>query len=320
MTLPYTIDTHFVFGYNCIPFTEKKDIVNDTFFCSYSRCSRNPGTFKEECIAVALKVDQQAGELGRVPYIFLSGGLDSEVVVRSFLDAGVSFKTISFRFEHDLSSHETYYIDRFVKVHSLDHCYYDISPDWLLSNEAEYFFEQSQCVMSEMLPHMKLISYVWNDLNGFPILGNGDLYVSKDISVDWIFDKSKPKYEWNYIEFEYILAWNRFAIKNKILGCLGFFMHTPEIVLAMVNDPVMSKCLKNELKFKLSSRSTKSVVYIKHWPDLEPRLKYHGSEKLGGRCIELNRKYVSKFRSNGKWSVPIKKFIEMIEPNDKNTE
>jgi hypothetical protein len=319
MTLPYTIDNHFVFGYNNVPFLEKKNINTDKFFCSYSRCSRMPGSFKEECILTAKQVVNQAAQLSRTPYIFLSGGLDSEVVVKSFLESGSSFKTISFRFTNNLSSHESFYIDKFVKKHNLDHRYYDIDPDWLISTDAELYFQQAQCVMSEMLPHMKLLSHVWNNLNGFPVLGNGDLYVSKDISVDWIFDRTKPKYEWNYIEFEYIVAWNRYCVKNSILGCLGFFMHNPEIVLAMINEPIMTKCLDNKLMHKMSSRSTKTIVYLKHWQDLELRVKYHGSEQLGGRCIDLNRKYYIKFKSTNKWSIPIKQFKEMLIPNDQTT-
>jgi hypothetical protein len=314
MSLPYTIDNHFTFGYNDIPFAEKKNYETDKFFCSYSRCSRVPGTFKEECINTAKEVANQAEQLSRVPYIFLSGGLDSEVVAKAFIDAGVEFKVISFKFKDNFSSHEIHYIDKFIEKHSLDHSYYDIDSNWLTSDEADAYFEQSQCSQSEMLPHMKLINYVWNNLNGFPVLGNGDLYVSKDIAVDWIFDKSKPKYQWNYIEYEYILAWNRFAVRNKILGCLGFFMNNPEIVLAMMQDPDMKKCINNEIPYKMSSRSTKTVVYIKSWNDLEPRLKYHGSEQLGGMCIELNRKYSTKFRTTSTWEIPVKQFEEMLNP------
>jgi hypothetical protein len=76
----------------------------------------------------------------------------------------------------------------------------------------------------------------------------------------------------------------------------------------------MFRCINNQIVHKLSSRSTKAVVYIKSWQDLEPRMKYHGSEKLGGRCIELNKKYISKFKTIKKWSIPIDQFIKMLEP------
>lgn len=315
MSLPYTIDNHFVFGYNNIPFSKKENYLTDNFFCNYSRCIREPLSFKEECINTAAEVHKQAVSLGKVPYILLSGGLDSEVVVKSFIDAGLAFKTISFRYENDQSSHEEIYIDKFVFDHKLDHSYYDINPAWLLSNEAILYCEQSACVRSEMLPHMKLIKHVWDNLNGFPILGNGDLYASKEINKYWLLkDRSLPKYEWLYVEYEYIVAWFRFAIANNILGSLAFFQHNPYIVLSMIREPAMKKCLNDELIYKLSSRSTKPVIYKKHWPDLAIRMKYHGSEKVNGICIDLNRKLSSMYFSDNKWELPINDFEKLLSP------
>jgi len=315
MALPYTIDNHFVFGYNNIPFSTKSDLVNDRFFCQYSRCEREPGTFKEECARTAAAAFDQAHELGREVYIFLSGGLDSEVVVKAFLDASVAFKTISFRFKDRLSSHEELYIDKFVQEHNLLHEYYEIDPQWLKSAEADLYCKQSNCVRAEMLPHMKLMKHVWDNLNGFPVFGNGDLYVSKEINKEWLLkDRSLPKYEWLYIEYEYIVAWFRFAIEHKILGSIGFFQQNPYIVLSMIRESKMQECFNDQLIYKLSCRSTKPTVYKKYWPDLRIRMKYHGGEQISGICIELNRKLSKMYSSNSKWSLPIKEFEQLLSP------
>jgi len=315
MSLPYTIDNHFTFGYNGVPFAEKKNYETDKFFCTYSRCSREPGSFKQECINTANEVSLQAEQLDRIPYLFLSGGLDSEVVAKAFLDAGVDFKVISFRFKNNFSSHEIHYIDKFIKKHNLEHSYYDIDPDWLLTSEAEDYLYQSQCSQSEMLPHMKLIKHVWDNLKGFPVFGNGDLYVSKEINKEWLLkDRSLPKYEWLYIEYEYIVAWFRFAIEHKILGAIGFFQQNPYIVLAMIREPRMQDCFDDRLMYKLSCRSSKPSVYKKYWPDLLGRMKYHGGEQISGICIELNRKLSKLYSANNKWSLPIKEFEQLLSP------
>lgn len=315
MTMPYTIDNHFIFGYNNIPFAPKSDYINDNFFCRYSRCEREPGNFQQECIQTAISVFEQSLTLEREIYIFLSGGLDSEVVVKAFIDAGLPFKTISFRYKNELSCHEEFYINDFVKRNKLDHSYYDIDPNWLLSSEAADFCHQSTCIRSEMLPHMKLMLHVWNNLKGLPVLGNGDLYVGKEINEDWLCkDRSLSKYKWLYIEYEYIIAWFRFAIANNILGSLGFFQHNPYIVLSMIREPIMQKCLNDELEYKLSSRSTKPIVYRNYWPDLKIKMKYHGSEKVNGICIGLNRQLSYQFHSDGKWTIPIKQYEALLSP------
>jgi hypothetical protein len=316
MSLPHTIDNHFIFGYNNKPFVTKTNLIQDKFFCQYSRCEREPGTFKEECVQTAVDVYKQAHTLDREIYIFLSGGLDSEVVVKAFLDAGVEFRTISFRFKNNLSSHEELYIDDFVTKHSLKHNYYDIDLEWMCSDEAALFCEQSVCNKSQMLPHMKLMQHVWYDLNGFPVLGNGDLYVGKEISTRWLLhDRSLPKYQWLYIEYEYIVAWFRFAIAHKILGSIAFFQSNPYIVLSMIREPVMQQCFANQLNYKLSSRSSKSVVYRKHWPDLRVRAKYHGGEQIAGMCTDLNRKLLLKYSSDTKWTMPIEEFTQLLSMN-----
>jgi hypothetical protein len=315
MSLPYTIDDHFIFGYNTVPFSNKLNLVKDEFFCQYSRCQREPRNFKEECIQTAINVCEQSASLNREIYIFLSGGLDSEVVVKSFLDAGLKFKTISFKFKNNLSSHEEVYIDKFVALYGLTHSYYEIDPLWLTSEEAEMYCQQSICIRSEMLPHMKLMKHVWDKLNGFPVLGNGDLYVSKEINPEWLTqDRSLPKYHWLYIEYEYIVAWFRFAIEHKILGAIGFFQQNPYIVLAMIREPIMQQCFNDQLPYKLSCRSSKSVVYKKYWPDLLNRIKYHGGEKVSGICLELNRNLDLNYLSNNKWTLSIKEFQTLLSP------
>ena len=89
MTLPYTIDNHFVFGYNQIPFSRKLNVDSDQFFCRYSQCRRVPNSFKKECIQTARDIQEQSQNLNRTSFIFLSGGLDSEVVVKAFISESV---------------------------------------------------------------------------------------------------------------------------------------------------------------------------------------------------------------------------------------
>lgn len=315
--LPYTIDNHFTFGYNQKPFAKKENYFKDEFYCEYSRCQRPVNNFKQECIYTALEVFNQATALSRTPYIFLSGGLDSEVVVKAFIDAGVKFKTISFRLENNLSSHETLYINKFVQKHELDHEFYDIELDWLSSQQALDWCYQSLCIRSEMLPHMKLMKHVWENLNGFPVLGNGDLYVSKEINKSWLLaDRSLPKYEWLYIEYEYIVAWFRFAIEHQILGALAFFQHNPYIVLSMIKELDIQKCVQDQFMYKLSTRSTKPLIYKKYWPDLLSRMKYNGGEQIGGITVELNRKLSKDMGSNSKWSLPITEFEKLLDANN----
>jgi hypothetical protein len=43
-------------------------------------------------------------------------------------------------------------------------------------------------------------------------------------------------------------------------------------------------------------------------------MKYHGSEKVNGICIDLNRKLSGMYFSDDKWSIPVTDFENLLSP------
>lgn len=317
--LPYTLDNHFTFGYGAGTFNLEDASPNLNFWCGYSRAKYMPTSFKEECIKTALSLSAAAKTLNRTPVILLSGGMDSHVVVKSFIEAGVDFHTATNRFYKDLNDHELVYVEKLKKEHKFSHEYVNLDVEkFLRSDEAAKMAEESLCAYPQMFPTMRLIKRIW-DNGGMPVLGNGDFYAFRFINPEWrLHDFSKPKYSWEYIEYEYILAWFRFAIKNNILGGLGFFQHNPEIVLSMGTEDYMIDTITGPDEGKQSTRSSKYLVYKKYWPEFENRQKYHGGEKISGLCDALRKgvllpKYGDFER---KWTMDYFKFIDLLTPND----
>ena len=300
---PYTLDEAFTFGYKGGLYNSF-DKDQSPLQCSYFRAQRRPIDFQTECVRTAKLLAQQAAELGRAPTVLLSGGLDSEVVVKSFIEAEVPFEVRTFRFPNSLNDFETRYVDKFCSRHGLKPSYYDLDiQPWAQSAEAAEFFRLSNGEFFEMLPHMKLMQEVW-DSGGLPILGNGDVYL-EPVNKTWV-----------YVEFEYILAWFRFAIARGILGGIAFFQHTPEQTLSMVQegrierlgfgrDKVGTAVLKN-------SRHLKYDVYRRYWPDLEKRPKFNGGEKLHAFYHKLAEPLRTGY--NGRWTQPYSDFRANLEP------
>jgi hypothetical protein len=313
---PYTLDNNLIYGYNGGLFnhTEKKN--ENRLECQYARATRTPLSFKEECYNVAQILASDSDKLGRTPTVMLSGGFDSEVVAKSFIDTEIPFKAVTFRLKHGLNNHELYFIDKFVRRHNIDVEYIDIDLEsWLESTDAIDRYEISGCYFAEMLPHMLLMDMIWED-KGLPIMGNGDLYVIRDLNPVWrMNDNSAPKFIWNYIEFEPILAWFRYGVHRKILGGIGFFQHTPEITLSMAQEPEIYEVCTDCNPYKMSSRSTKYLVYRKYWPDLLQRMKFDGAELTRG----LYNKFMYKHSSReimyvDAWTKPFVEFIDSIKP------
>lgn len=315
--LPYTLDNNLVYGYNGGLFNHFDKTQPGTLQCSYARATRQPGTFQEECHNVARMLVDSAAEMGRTPMILLSGGYDSEVTVRAFLDQDLPFQAVTFRLEHGLNRHELFYVEKFSKRYNFEVRYVDVDIEsWLKTEDAAIKYDVSRCHYAEMLPHMILMDRIWDDWQGMPVLGNGDLYVTRDINPVWRMNGTGSKYVWNYLEYEYILAWFRYAVHRNMLGGIGFFQHTPEITLSMAQEPEMYAVCMDQNPYKMSSRSTKYVIYKKYWPDLLDRLKYDGGELTKGLYYKFlyengNTRMVSY---QDVWKMPFPEFYNLLQP------
>lgn len=316
--LPYTLDNHFSFGYGNSIFDLSDASPTNEFWCNYSRSKYVPESFKDECIKTSQSLAESAKKISRTPVILLSGGLDSHVVVKSFIEAGLDFNTATTRFHKDYNLHELIYVEDLKKEHNLKHEYLDLNVEtWLLSEESMFMADQSQCAFPQMLPTMKLMKHIWNQ-GGMPILGNGDFYALRYINPHWRLNLTGPKYQWKYVEYEYILAWFRFAIANNILGGLGFFQQNPEIALAMGIEDHILNLIQGDNEGKQSTRSSKYDVYKKYWPSFKDRQKYNGGEKISGLC-DMIRKTILLPKYSGferKWTKDYYEFIDLLMPND----
>jgi hypothetical protein len=310
-----TLDENFSYGYNGEIYNLRKSI-NDSFECHYTRARYVPDSFRSECVSVAEKISDYAISKNTTPVILLSGGLDSEVVVKAFLESGRKFETITHRFVNELNAHEIKHVDEFCGKNGLIPNFVDLDVEpWLLSDESLTMADESKCINPEMLPTMKLIRDIHSQ-GKIPVLGNGDLYVSKEINPDWRMGRSEVKYQWMYIEYEYILAWMRYCIHHDIVGSINFFQQTPEIVLAMALDPMIQDLVNSNPVGKQSSRSTKYAVYKKYWPDLEVRPKHHGGEKIYPLCDYLRKSRFNKTYKiyTSKWKKPFHEFTKGFLP------
>lgn len=311
------LDENFSYGYDEGKYNLRVS-HESVFKCFYKEARYIPISFKDECIKVCEKISDYSISQNKLPMVLLSGGADSEVVVRSFLDAGRNFLAVTNRFKNRLNQHEIDYVIDFQKKYNFNLEFIDIDVEkWLLSEEASDMAYISKCIVPEMLPTMKLMEYVYTFMGGIPVLGNGDLYVSKDIDFYTRIEHNRVTYVWNYIEFEYILAWMRYAVQKEIIGAINFFQYTPEIVLSMGLHSRMTNLFSQTNTGKQSSRSTKYLVYKDYWDDLVIRPKYHGGEKILNICDYLRKVKLIQYRDySSKWKLPINNFLENLKTDD----
>lgn len=293
------LDQNFSYGYDGDIYNLR--LTSDSqFHCYYRRAKYFPRSFREECVKNAVKISDYAESVNRTPTILFSGGMDSEIVIRAFQESDRDFKIIINRFENNLNSHDIFYAKKFLDENHLTAEFVDIDVEtWLTSNESLSMAKDGKCAYSQMLPTMRLIDLVYNQRQGVPVLGNGDFYASK------------IEGQWQYVEFEYILAWMRYCVEKQIPGSINFFQQTPEIVLAMAQDPLIRETVRIDREPNL--RLTKYRIYQRYWPDIAIRNKFNGMERIKDHCELVNQRYLKDYLAyTSKWKYPLKDFIKMI--------
>ena len=119
---PYTHRNHFQFGYNGRPFVNRSG-PSDEFTVAYGTCSRRPGDFRAECLRAARLVRDST----ELPIdVLFSGGIDSEVVVRSFVAAGVAIRIVILRFAGGLNAHDIRYAVDYCEQAGLAYSFVDL--------------------------------------------------------------------------------------------------------------------------------------------------------------------------------------------------
>jgi hypothetical protein len=230
-------------------------------------------SFREECVNAAKLI----GETAQKPIlVFFSGGIDSEVVVRSMMEAGVPFEVlisnISYKDTTSMNSYDIAYALDFVKKYDIKYRIYEcdfsnylktkyvsdvqkyITPRpgrTVIADIVQTFCKDYLCVMGD-----GEAALMRSRLNGFP-----------DQEGMLIFDDVNE------------VAAIHAATDVGESAIFGFFHYTPELLLSWLLHKDIQTLVKYERAFlDISYISIKPFIYHKFWPDMTPRPKYTGYE------------------------------------------
>lgn len=210
--------------------------------------------------------------------LFLSGGTDSEIVLRNFLDIGIkpNCYTIKFKNDYNLSDvieAENLAKDLDVKLNLID---IDVK-DFFYSGEAIELSNSIQCTQITYLIVYNAIKKIQ-----LPSVMGGELFLRRNIQVN-------PS-TWYYVfrENEDASA-IRFSKVYNIPLVNEWFSYTPEIILLYLENPDIKTLVTTKYNYKLSSYSSKNLILKKLLPEIHLRKKTHGFEKLLGFNYEAYR-------------------------------
>jgi hypothetical protein len=236
--------------------------------------------FRKELLRTADLIYQ---DLGKDLVIFLSGGTDSEIVLRNFLDIGIKPRCATIKFKNDYNANDVSEAVSLAKEFDIDLDLIDFDvKDFLYSGEADEFGQKIQCTQLTYLMVYKCILDF-----GAPAIMGGEALLTRHL-------QTQPSY-WYYTfrENEDASAM-RFSNVFNIPLVNEYFSYTPELLLYYLKDPDIKSLVSTQFNYKLTSVSSKNAILKRLIPEIRVRKKTHGFERLLAFNFEAYRELSSE--------------------------
>jgi hypothetical protein len=222
-------------------------------------------------------------DLGKDVAVMLSGGTDSEIVLRNFLDIGVKPDCYIIKFKDDYNASDVNEAidlakELDVRLHIID---LDVK-EFYNSGLASEFGKQLQCTQVTYL----VVYYSILKL-GLPAVMGGELLLKRNINTN-------PSSWYFCIRENEDGSAMRFSQKFNIPLVNEYFSYTPELMLYYLEDTSIQNLVSSTYNYKLSSVSSKNDILKRLVPDIRVRKKTHGYEKLLGFNFEAYRKMANE--------------------------
>ena len=274
----YTLNNHLyytiggrTFGYRESGL-EKYEVFTGTIDKDHYRKS----SWRDELIRTA---DHVLHEYGKELVVFVSGGTDSEIVVRNFLDIGYKPRCVTIKFDNDYNAPDVKEAQDLAKELNLDLeiINFDVK-NFYHSGEAAEFSKEIDCTQITYL----MVYYHIKKL-GFPAVMGGEQMLRKSAGPKGTF--------WYHCfrENEDASAM-RFSEKFQIPLVNEWFSYTPEMMLYYLEDYQIQSLIHSP-NYKVSSVSSKNDILRELYPEIRSKMKTHGFERLLGFNGEVYNKF-----------------------------
>lgn len=215
-------------------------------------------------------------------YIGMSGGIDGEAVARVFMENNLPFTAITLRYSGGENDHDIEYAIDFCKEHSIEHHIFEVDYNELYGPIMDRFVADGYYATNIYRYLQLYILERVDQLGGTAVLAAGEQLYYKDVNdILYLGVSSELMLSFDYCE------------RNNTLHYVNFFLTTPEMTAAYMKIERIEEILSNpELcpnsleeisKYpepRGSSSEEKKLVYQDTWPDMKPRPKFSGFEKI----------------------------------------
>jgi hypothetical protein len=247
---------------------------SERFWIKLDRCTREPNAWTDEIYAAARAL---ANAATKPLWLCASGGIDSEVMCRAFFDQQIPFSVLSIEHAARTNDHDAAFAKRWCRDRGVERRVLQLDMPSFLTDGVDGYAAQSY-VSGNVFRYLqvKLLETV-EEMGGYAVLGGGEQLYAVDAK------KPAPTEEDTFIEYEVGFAvpleWCR---RNRTVHQPFFYLSTPELALSYLQIPLVAFGVGHPDMFRHPNNKFlfKRFVYQAMWPDITPRSKYSGFEKV----------------------------------------
>jgi hypothetical protein len=252
-------------------------------------------TLRESAVAAchSIRETYPAGKFS----IMLSGGSESEICLRSFLEAKIPFNVYIGRYENDINLYDVSFAITLCESLGISYTILDFKLQKFLESHAVDYSLYSQQNNSRLLPQLAMCDQV----DGIPIMGGGEPYILK-------VENSNKQKEWVLLISENSLGWFKYFVRQNREAIPYWCQWSPALYQSWMNLPWFQLLIHDKLHG--NAASNKISGYQKQFPELLTRMKKTGFEKVENLFDEVNLHLQTIMPSEQLYKYSIEGFFE----------
>lgn len=236
----------------------------------------------------ALKYNaEMVAENFRGPFdVLLSGGIDSEIVVRLNHRLGIKQNVYTFRLENnynirDVESAQTICDSLGIKLNIID---------WNLKrwveNDAYDVYQKTHSPIIERMVRFDWFKYFDNII----VMGEGEPYWRRELEGNY---EQKSQWHLYWVEDYFMSSIYANLTGQTVIG--EWYNYTPEVVKSFHKLPIVKKLLNDEIPGKISCWSTRTEIHKDLFPEIKHKIKLVGYEGETGNPFS-KPEFLTKFQ------------------------
>lgn len=250
----------------------RKQIDTKEFTINYNKKISKPlPSYKDALLYNARLMREMYNE----PFdVCLSGGIDSEVVVRAFKELKIKHNTVIFRLENNYNYRDVQSAVELCTQLNVSYKIIDFNIQNFFENDAHDLFQQTFISKAARLPRLRWIDM----LDNIPVFGDGEPYWKREKKDDF---STKSKWELILGEEGYSCSIYGKTSNRTVIG--DWYEYTPELLLSYNYVPIVQKLLNDEIPGKISCYSSRAEIHKHIWSDIIYKPKLVGYEGIDGK-------------------------------------